>query len=381
MIEVIVMIGANRLKNGKKTPIYICHKYHEETHFKALWDCAHLYDYEIKAFIVLSFKKIIERFKELWHEKKYKEATKSLYMDVRNLFILHTLKNKIVIVGMTPYHTLMNRYKSIFARNKTIYFTSWQRWDNEHMIPKDCSKENVKMFKEIITKHVKGIACVSNLTAEGVAKFNLPIRVVNHAVDIEKYVIKPVFEKKGKCIYLGKLIQLKNTSAILKYMEHNKEADVKIDFVGDVPMSDPKGERIKKEILRAVKQDSRINYLGKWCKEQIQNNLQQYDFLILPSLEEKFGIVLIEALACGVPCIVSNAFGPREIIKDGYSGFVFDLKDKDGFAKAMKRASLLSDEAYAKMCEHALEESKKYSSEHLIKEWVSLIKEVEVNTY
>jgi len=205
--------------------------------------------------------------------------------------------------------------------------------------------------------------------------------VVNHAVDIEKYVIKPVFEKKGKCIYLGKLIQLKNISAILKYMEHNKEADVKIDFVGDVPMSDPKGERIKKEILRAAKQDSRINYLGKWCKEQIQNNLQQYDFLILPSLEEKFGIVLIEALACGVPCIVSNAFGPREIIKDGYSGFVFDLKDKDGFAKAMKRASLLSDEAYAKMCEHALEESKKYSSEHLIKEWVSLIKEVEVNTY
>ena len=65
------------------------------------------------------------------------------------------------------------------------------------------------------------------------------------------------------------------------------------------------------------------------------------DVFVLPSEYEAFGIVLLEAMACKVPCIGTRVGGVPEVIRDGVDGLLVEYKDYRGLARAMIR--LLSD--------------------------------------
>lgn len=67
------------------------------------------------------------------------------------------------------------------------------------------------------------------------------------------------------------------------------------------------------------------------------------DVFLLPSSQESFGLAALEAMACEVPVIVSNAGGLPEIVQDGVNGYVCDLDDLDGMASRAIR--LLRDAA------------------------------------
>jgi starch synthase len=58
---------------------------------------------------------------------------------------------------------------------------------------------------------------------------------------------------------------------------------------------------------------------------------------VLPSLSDSFGLVVIEAMACGLPVIVSDATGASETVSDGVEGFVVPVRD----VEALKQKILL----------------------------------------
>jgi glycosyltransferase involved in cell wall biosynthesis len=61
------------------------------------------------------------------------------------------------------------------------------------------------------------------------------------------------------------------------------------------------------------------------------------DIFCFPSTTDTFGNVVIESLASGVPCVVSDQGGPRELIRDGVTGFITKSLDVDDFAAAVRR--------------------------------------------
>ncbi len=69
------------------------------------------------------------------------------------------------------------------------------------------------------------------------------------------------------------------------------------------------------------------------------------DLFVLPSVNssEAFGIVLIEAMACGVPTVASNLPGLRSVIRDGKTGSLFETRDSQGLLAAMRRILTDSD--------------------------------------
>ncbi len=77
------------------------------------------------------------------------------------------------------------------------------------------------------------------------------------------------------------------------------------------------------------------------------------DVFLMPSLKEGFGFTLLEALGCGIPCIVSDSGGPPEVVRDGREGLVVPPGDVPSLSLAIQR--LYKDrKLYERLSESAL---------------------------
>jgi N-acetyl-alpha-D-glucosaminyl L-malate synthase BshA len=107
-------------------------------------------------------------------------------------------------------------------------------------------------------------------------------------------------------------------------------------MVGDGPER-PAAERFARDAGIA----HRVEFLGNVTP--VEGVLGAGDIFLLPSQEESFGLAALEAMACGVPVIASNAGGLPELITHGQGGFVFPIGDTAAMAQAAIR--LLGDGA------------------------------------
>lgn len=86
----------------------------------------------------------------------------------------------------------------------------------------------------------------------------------------------------------------------------------------------------------------RVGYLGH--VDNLERILPHADLLLLPSLHESFGLVALEAMACGVVPLATSRGGAGEFIQDGVNGFLRDPEDLDGMASAA--LEILGDDAH-----------------------------------
>ena len=346
--------------------VYVCHQYYEPSHFKALYECAQEHGYQIMDLIVLNPRSAVSHRNKLIEQVGLKIADEWYQNNFINQGKLWLLKDEIIIVGIAPYDRLLAQYQGVLAQNHSIYMTSWTDWHSGN-VPYPY-QDNKAGFMETLTNDIDGVACVSGKTEKEISSWKSVTQVVNHAIDTGTYAKKTDYTRKGRYIYLGRLVEEKNIRAIVDYMKSHPGKEMKVDFAGD--------GGLRESLERYATQDSRICLLGQLSKEEIKARLKDYDYLILPSFHELFGIVLLEALASGVPCIVSNAAGPIEVISHNNTGIVFRLEDKDGFDRAMDYSLELSDSLYETMCKNAISESRKYDCSEVVKKWVNLFERV-----
>jgi len=103
----------------------------------------------------------------------------------------------------------------------------------------------------------------------------------------------------------------------------------------------------EEEKLRALAEARHLSHTVQftgWVEDKYAF-FDSVDFFVLPSHHEPFGIVLIEAMAHGLPCISTDAEGPSEIIHPGVDALLVPRNDPEKLADAMQR--LIEDHAYA----------------------------------
>ena len=96
--------------------------------------------------------------------------------------------------------------------------------------------------------------------------------------------------------------------------------------------------------------DGKVEFLGH--VDNLEDILPVADLLLLPSLHESFGLVALEAMACGVIPLATNRGGAGEFIQDGFNGFLRDPLDIDGMAQAAIKV-LEDDQLHQEMAEEA----------------------------
>lgn len=177
---------------------------------------------------------------------------------------------------------------------------------------------------------------------------------------------------KKRLVCVGRLSPEKGSMDLLKIYNriHEIHPDWNLEVIGDGP------ERNKmEEYIKDNKLDKFVTLHGFRNKDYIDDILHNSSIYLMTSFTESFGIVLIEAMSHGVPCIAfDSAEGARELIDHGENGFL--VKDRD-FSKYVNRVSkLINDkELREKIGKNAYEESKSYTGEEVIKLWIDLLEE------
>jgi glycosyltransferase involved in cell wall biosynthesis len=132
-----------------------------------------------------------------------------------------------------------------------------------------------------------------------------------------------------KFLYVGRLSREKNlellASAFISLTDAGSEGNLVL--VGDGPY--------RKELEEKLKGYPAL-FTGFLSGEELSQAYASADVFVFPSTTDTFGNVVLEAQASGLPVIVSDQGGPRELIRDGMSGFIVKANNEAALAEAMQ---------------------------------------------
>ena len=140
---------------------------------------------------------------------------------------------------------------------------------------------------------------------------------------------------KLRLIFAGKLSEKKGIFSLLRSLNYLKNPhDVELWLAGGC------GNPAEYESICRMAQEApcQVRLLGKLTQQELVKCMNQCDVFVLPSFFEGLPLVLIEAMACGLPCVCTDCdFGPAELIRDGESGLLVPVDDVAAIAAAMGR--------------------------------------------
>lgn len=106
----------------------------------------------------------------------------------------------------------------------------------------------------------------------------------------------------------------------------------------------------------------RMELLGSVPRDLVGDHFRWANVLVLPSVSDTFGLVILEALASGLPVVASTNTCAPDVVRDGVDGFVVPIRDSDAIADRLDRLAS-SPELLAEMSRNARERAREFSLE------------------
>lgn len=162
------------------------------------------------------------------------------------------------------------------------------------------------------------------------------IQVLPYGLDKPAVVKQHSFISKGRTIrllYIGQITFRKGTVYLLKAFRELTEQgyNCSLTLIGKI---DDQYYGIIKEYL----QNAHVNHIAHTDNNNVYQIMTEHDLLIMPSIEDGFGIVVAEALSVHLPVIVTRNSGASEIVHDGINGLIIDAYSSTEITKAVKRS-------------------------------------------
>lgn len=265
--------------------------------------------------------------------------------------------------------------------NKDIPFITTLHGTDITLVGKDATYAPVVTFS--INESDAITAVSANLRDETYTSFPITkeIKVIPNFVDTSRFhqsdkahfkkMLAPNDEKI--LVHVSNFRKVKRVEdAVLVFARVLEKIPSKLLMIGD----GPERQHVE-ELSRKLGVHHEVRFLGK--QEQMEEILSISDLFILPSQYESFGLAALEAMACAVPVISSNAGGIPEINIHGLTGFLSDVGDVDDMAT--HAIALLADEAKLEAAKDAaLNQARHFEKSTIIPQYESLYTQV-IATY
>jgi glycosyltransferase involved in cell wall biosynthesis len=131
-----------------------------------------------------------------------------------------------------------------------------------------------------------------------------------------------------RIVFAGYISLRKGIITLLTALEKLQKKDWSAHFYGGV------AQEAKADISRYSGKTPLV-FHGPLTQRDLAERMREASVLVLPSLEEGFGLVVAQALSCGTPCIVSDAVGAKDLIKNRENGSVYPVKDSEALCEEL----------------------------------------------
>lgn len=208
-----------------------------------------------------------------------------------------------------------------------------------------------RLLNWFIFKRLTKLVCVSKTCAEDLVTMNWnldPTKVIaiQNGIDPSPFlkahdsgVSTPTNRKQlfgeqiaNKRLFgtIGRLSEVKNYRRLIKAfaLSCQSESNIALVLVGTGPL-----EQELKDLVKALHLEQKVVFLG--YRKDIATLLQNIDVFVLTSLREGFGLALAEAMASGLPALVSNRGGMKEVLGDSSGGWLIEPEDIQSIAEVI----------------------------------------------
>jgi glycosyltransferase involved in cell wall biosynthesis len=172
----------------------------------------------------------------------------------------------------------------------------------------------------------------------------------------------------AKLLYVGRISKEKNLEALVEAVLTlaPKRDDFHLAVVGDGPY--------REAMQASLAASGKATFTGVLTGKSLSGIFASADLFVFPSTTDTFGNSVVEALASGLPCLVSDQGGPCEIVRDGNCGFVFTAQHEKSLTQTLEHA-LNHRESWQALRTKARERAQGFTFEHSAQEFWSFYRQ------
>jgi len=162
-------------------------------------------------------------------------------------------------------------------------------------------------------------------------------RVITNGIELDRYRVLPTPKAEGQFVVgmSGRMMPVKDFQTLIQafrlFLDENPGLNARLELAGDGPM------RRELEFL-ATKQGlaEKITFLGLMPFGEMVPRMRSWDVFVLSTHGETQPLALMEAMACGLPCLATAAPGVVDIMTEGENGMLFEVGDKTRLCLLLK---------------------------------------------
>lgn len=191
------------------------------------------------------------------------------------------------------------------------------------------------------------------LTDSGIAEEKIKTLPLGAPIDHIKYISKksPIENRPLKLLYAGTVTQRKGIAYLLEAMKSFSKQDVDLHIIGNV-FGDGLEFKKNKELY---------HYHGACSQQELFQKYSDYDALILPTIFEGFALVIVEAMAAGLPVITTaNSIG-ADLIEEDTNGYLIPIRNVAAIRDSITKLRNKQNQAWQTMSENARKTALNYS--------------------
>lgn len=273
-----------------------------------------------------------------------------------------------VVIGSEYNPTILLAF--IWCKMKKVKYISWS--DGTLNSEKNINK--IQLFlRKMICSNADSFIASSSATKLAQLKYGAREEKIFKSLitfNLDNYInynYKKTLNKIPKIIFVGSLIKRKGVDLLFKALSLVKEKYI-LEVIGDGPE--------KEELAKLSKQlniYNNIRFRGFLQQEELIKLYYESDIFILPTREDCYGLVLLEAMCCGLAIIASkHADGVIDIVEDGINGYIIDPYDIENMSNKIE--TLLEDTSLCrKMGIYSKEKIQNFSMEKVSKGFINSI--------